>query len=174
MKGVVTIQIRVRVNEGIRIKEIRAIGENGEQIGVIATSEALKMAKESGLDLVEVAPKASPPVCRIMNFSKYKYEQEKKERLARKKQRVIRIKEIKLKPNIEENDYQVKLRHLKRFLGRGDKAKVTLIFRGREMAHTDIGASLMNRLMTDLSEVAVPEKVPTLENKMMILILNPK
>lgn len=132
------------------------------------------MAKESGLDLVEVAPKASPPVCRIMNFSKYKYEQEKKERLAHKKQRVIHIKEIKLKPNIEENDYQVKLRHLKKFLERGDKAKVTLIFRGREMAHTDIGIKLMNKLMKDLSEIAEPERIPTLENKMMILILNPK
>lgn len=170
----VTIQIRIRVNEGIRIKEVRTIGENGEQIGVIATSEALRMARESGLDLVEVAPKASPPVCRIMNFSKYKYEQEKKERLARKKQRVIRIKEIKLKPNIEENDYQVKLRHLKKFLGRGDKAKVTLIFRGREMAHTDIGINLINRLMKDLSEIAEPEKRPSLENKVMILMLNPK
>ncbi|MDP3789110.1 MAG: translation initiation factor IF-3 [Candidatus Omnitrophota bacterium] len=170
----VTIQIRVRVNEGIRIKEVRVIGENGEQMGVIATNDAIRMAKESGLDLVEVAPKASPPVCRIMNFSKYKYEQEKKERLARKKQRVIRIKEIKLKPNIEENDYQVKLRHLKEFLGRGDKAKVTLIFRGREMAHTDIGLKVMNRLMKDLSEIAEPEKIPTLENKAMVLILNPK
>jgi translation initiation factor IF-3 len=162
------------VNEGIRIKEVRVIGENGEQIGVIATNEAIRMAKESGLDLVEVAPKASPPVCRIMNFSKYKYEQEKKERLARKKQRVIHIKEIKLKPNIEENDYQVKLRHLKKFLGRGDKAKVTLIFRGREMAHTDIGIKLMNRLMKDLSEIAAPERMPRLDNKLMILILNPK
>jgi len=171
---VIAIQIRIRVNEGIRIKEVRVIGENGEQIGVIATNEAIRMAKESGLDLVEVAPKASPPVCRIMNFSKYKYEQEKKERLARKKQRVIHIKEIKLKPNIEENDYQVKLRHLKKFLGRGDKAKVTLIFRGREMAHTDIGINLMNRLMKDLSEIAAPEKMPRLDNKLMILILNPK
>ena len=170
----IAIQIRIRVNEGIRIKEVRVIGENGEQIGVIATNEAIRMAKESGLDLVEVAPKASPPVCRIMNFSKYKYEQEKKERLARKKQRVIHIKEIKLKPNIEENDYQVKLRHLKKFLGRGDKAKVTLIFRGREMAHTDIGINLMNRLMKDLSEIAAPEKMPRLDNKLMILILNPK
>ena len=170
----IRIQIRIRVNEGIRIREVRTIGANGEQVGVIPTSEALLMAKESGLDLVEVAPKASPPVCRIMNFSKYKYEQEKKERLARKKQRVIRIKEIKLKPNIEENDYQVKLRHLKEFLGRGDKAKVTLIFRGREMAHTDIGINLMNRLMKDLSEVAQPERIPVLDNKAMVLVLNPK
>ncbi len=170
----VRIQIRIRINEGIRIKEVRTIGENGEQIGVIPTAEALRMAKESGFDLVEVAPKANPPVCRIMNFSKYKYEQEKKERLARKKQRVIRIKEIKLKPNIEENDYQVKLRHLKKFLERGDKAKVTLVFRGREMAHTDIGANLMNRLMKDLSEVAVPERMPMLDHKVMILIMSPK
>lgn len=170
----VRIQIRIRVNEGIRIKEVRVIGENGEQVGVLAASEALRMAREKGLDLVEVAPKAAPPVCRIMDFSKYKYEQEKKERLARKKQKVIRIKEVKIKPNIEENDYQVKLRNLKRFLERGDKAKVTLMFRGREMAHTDIGINLMNRLMKDLSGIAEPEKMPTLENKMIVLIMNPK
>lgn len=170
----VTIRIRIRINESIRIKEIRVIGEGGEQVGVLATSEALRMARERGLDLVEVAPKSNPPVCRIMDFSKYKYEQEKKERLARKKQKVVRVKEIKLKPNIEENDYQVKLRHLKRFLERGDKAKVTLIFRGREMAHTDIGKNLMNRLMKDLSEIATPEKLPALENKAMVLIMNPK
>ena len=150
------------------------VGEEGEQLGVLSTQDALKRAEDAGLDLVEVAPTAVPPVCRIMNFSKYKYEQEKKERLARKKQRVIRIKEIKLKPNIEENDYQVKLKHLKKFLERGDKTKVTLVFRGREMAHTDIGIKLMNRLMKDLSEVAAPEKIPTLDNKMMVLIMNPK
>ena len=170
----VRIQIRIRVNEGIRIKEVRVIGENGEQIGVIPTSEAIRMAKERGFDLVEVAPKAAPPVCRIMDFSKYKYEQEKKERLARKKQKVIKLKEIKFKPNIEENDYQVKLRHLKNFIERGDKVKATLIFRGREMAHTDIGINLMNRLMKDLSEVATPERLPVLENKIMVLVMNPK
>ena len=173
-RGVVFIQIRVRVNERIRAREIRVIGENGEQIGVVSGSEGLKLAKEKGLDLVEVAPTAKPPVCRIMDYSKYKYDQEKKERLSRKKQRVIHIKEIRLKPNIEEHDYQTKLRHLKRFLGRGDKTKVTLMFRGREMAHVAVGRQLMDRLMKDLSELAEVERAPMLEGRFMVMFLTPK
>ncbi len=153
---------------------MRVIGENGEQIGVVPVSEGLRLAKESSLDLVEVAPTAKPPVCRIMDFSKYKYDQEKKERLARKKQRVIHIKEIRLKPNIEEHDYQTKLRHLKRFLGRGDKTKVTLMFRGREMAHVDVGRQLMGRLMKELSEISTVEKHPSLEGRFMVMYLAPK
>lgn len=170
----VYIQLRVRVNERIRAKEIRVIGEDGEQIGVVAASEGLRLARERNLDLVEVAPKANPPVCRIMDFSKYKYDQEKKERLARKKQRAIHIKEIRLKPNIEEHDYQTKLHHLKRFLERGDKAKVTLMFRGREMAHIDTGRNLMDRLMKDLSELAEVEKPPVLEGRFMVMMVAPK
>lgn len=168
------IQIRVRINQRIRAKEIRVIGEGGEQIGVLPVGEGLKLAKEKNLDLVEVAPKASPPVCRIMDFSKYKYDQEKKDRLARKRQRVIHIKEIRIKPNIEEHDYQTKLRHLKRFLERGDKAKITLMFRGREMAHVDVGRQLMDRLMKDLSEIAEVEKSPVLEGRFMAMFLTPK
>lgn len=171
---VVHIQIRVRVNNRIRAKEARVIGEEGEQIGIVPIAEGLRLAKERNLDLVEVAPKADPPVCRIMDFSKYKYEQEKKERLARKKQRIIHIKEIKIKPNIEEHDYQTKLRHLKRFLERGDKTKITLMFRGREMAHVDIGRSLMDRLMKDLSELAQVEKTPILEGRFMVMVMTPK
>ena len=170
----IPIQIKIRTNERIRVKEVRVIGDDGEQIGVIPVDKGLKLAKEKNLDLVEVAPNASPPVCRIMDFSKYKYEQEKKERLARKKQKVVHIKEIKLKPNIEEHDYQTKLRHLKRFLGRGDKTKVTLMFRGREMAHVDIGRGLMNRLMKDLSDVAQVERSPILEGRFMVMIMTPK
>lgn len=170
----ISIQIRVRINESIRAKEIRLISESGEQAGVMPVNEGLKMAKDSNLDLVEVAPAAKPPVCRIMDFSKFKYEQEKKERLARKKQKVVHIKEIRLKPNIEEHDYQTKLRHLKRFLERGDKTKVTLIFRGRQMAHTDVGRQLMARLMTDLSEIAKVEKHPSLEGRFMVMFLTPK
>ena len=170
----VEIQIRVRINERIRVREIRVIGENGEQIGVVPASEGLKLAKEKNLDLVEVAPTAKPPVCRIMDYSKYKYDQEKKERLARKKQRVIHIKEIRLKPNIEENDYQTKLRHLKRFLKRGDKAKVALMFKGREMAHVDVGRQLMDRLMKDLSEVGEVERPPVLEGRFMVMFMAPK
>jgi len=143
-------------------------------LGIMTPDEARRMADSSGLDLVEVAPTANPPVCRIMDFSKYKYEQEKKERLARKKQRVIHIKEMRLKPNIEEHDYQTKLRHLKRFLGRGDKAKISLMFRGREMAHTDVGRQLMDRLISDLSELAEVEKPPVLEGRFMVMIMAPK
>jgi len=171
---VVDIQIRARTNERIRAKEIRLIGEEGEQIGIVPTSEGLKLAKEKNLDLVEVAPRAEPPVCRIMDFSKYKYDQEKKERLARKKQRMIRIKEIRLKPNIEEHDYQTKLRHLKRFLTRGDKAKISLMFKGREMAHIDTGRQLMDRFIKDLSELAEVEKPPSLEGREMVMLIAPK
>lgn len=170
----VHIQIRVRVNERIRAREIRVIGENGEQIGVVPANEGLKLAKEKNLDLVEVAPTAKPPVCRIMDYSKYKYDQEKKERLARKKQRVIHIKEIRLKPNIEEHDYQTKLHHLQRFLKRGDKVKVALMFRGREMAHVDVGRQLMDRLMKDLSEVGEVERPPILEGRFMVMFMAPK
>lgn len=168
------IKIRVRINERIRVRQVRVIGEDGEQLGVLDTSEGLKLAKEKSLDLVEVAPNAAPPVCRVMDFSKYKYDQEKKERLARKKQKVVHLKEIKLKPNIEEHDYQTKLHHLKRFLKRGDKTKISLRFRGREMTHVDIGRNLMSRLMKDLSELAEAEKLPTLEGKLMIMIMAPK
>ena len=150
------------------------IDKNGEQVGVVSVQEGLRKAEEAGLDLVEVAPQAVPPVCRIMDFSKYKYEQEKKERLARKKQKIVHIKEIKLKPNIEEHDYQTKLRHLKRFLTRGDKTKVTLMFRGREMAHVDIGRNLMDRLMKDLSDLSTVERPPILEGRFMVMIMTPK
>jgi len=171
---VIFIQPRIRINERIRAREIRVISDDGQQLGVISCAEGLKMAKEQGLDLVEVAPKANPPVCRIMDFSKYKYEQEKKERLARKKQRIVHIKEIKLKPNIEEHDYQTKLRHLKRFLDRGDRTKITLMFRGRQMAHVDIGRRLMERVMKDLSEIAVTERPPLLEGRFMVMVMAPK
>ena len=170
----VYIQIRVRANNRIRAKEARVIDENGEQMGVVPVAEGLRLAKEKNLDLVEVAPKANPPVCRIMDFSKYKYEQEKKERLARKKQKIVHIKEIKIKPNIEEHDYQTKLRHLKRFLGRGDKTKITLMFKGREMAHVDIGRNLMDKLMKDLSELAEVEKMPVLEGRFIVMVMVPK
>ena len=162
------------MNERIRAKEVRVIGENGEQIGILSAIEGLTLAREKSLDLVEVAPKATPPVCRIMDFSKYKYDQEKKERLARKRQKVVHIKEIRIKPNIEEHDYQTKLCHLKRFLGRGDKAKVTLMFRGREMAHVDAGRNLMDRFMKDLSELAEVERPPVLEGRFMVMMMVPK
>lgn len=136
--------------------------------------DGINRAREKGLDLVEVAPQVSPPVCRIMDYSKYKYDQEKKEREAKRKQRQSRLKEIKLKPNIEEHDYQVKLQCLKKFLLRKDKAKVTLIFRGREMSHRDIGRRLLDRLAIDLNNVGMLEKPPTLEGRFMTMVISPK
>ena len=159
----------LRINQRIRVKEVRLIGPEGEQIGVINTQDALQKAEESGLDLVEVAGQTSPPVCRIMDYSKYKYEQEKKEKEARKHQKTIHLKEIKIKPNIEEHDYQVKLHHLKRFLARGDKAKLTMIFRGREMSHLDIGKKVMNRMIADLNEVGEVEKGPMMEGRAIMI-----
>jgi len=156
------------------VKEVRLIGPNGEQMGIVNTQDALQKAGESGLDLVEVAGQTSPPVCRIMDYSKYKYEQEKQEKEARKHQKTIHLKEIKMKPNIEEHDYQVKLYHLKRFLGRGDKAKLTMTFRGREMSHVDIGKKVMNRIITDLKDVGEVEKGPMMEGRSIMIHFMPR
>ena len=150
------------------------IGPNGEQAGVVPVEEGVKMAKENDLDLVEVAPFASPPVCRVMDYSKYKYDQEKKEREARKKQRIVHIKEIKFGPKISENDYQVKLRYIKNFLTKGDKVKATLMYRGREMAHQEFGRKILNRLIGDISDVGEVEKEPLMEGRILIMVLRPK
>lgn len=150
------------------------IGAEGEQLGVMAPEEGLKLAQQAGLDLVEVAPMAKPPVCRIMDFSKYKYEQEKKEKEAKKKQHAIHIKEIRLKPKIGDHDYQVKVGFVKKFLERGDKVKVTLIFRGREMAHPELGTRVLERLKADIAEVAQIEKPPLREGRAIIMIVGPK
>lgn len=150
------------------------IDHNGKQLGVMSPQEGLKIARGVQLDLVEVAPTASPPVCRIMDYSRYKYEQEKKEREARKKQKIIHLKEIKFRPNIEEHDFQTKLDHLRRFLERGDKTKITIWFRGREMAHVDKGRAIMNRLISDLSGISDLEEGPALDGRRMIMILQAK
>jgi translation initiation factor IF-3 len=150
------------------------IGAEGEQLGIMSPEDGLKLAQQSELDLVEVAPQAKPPVCRIMDFSKYKYEQEKKEKEARKKQHATHIKEIRLKPKIGDHDYQVKLGFVKKFLERGDKVKVTLIFRGREMAHPELGTRVLERLKADIIEVAQIEKPPLREGRAIIMILGPK
>ena len=165
---------RVRINQFIRSPQVRLISEKGEQAGVVDIQEALMRAREAGLDLVEVASQASPPVCRIMDFSKYKYDQEKKERLARKHQKTVHLKEVKLKPKIEEHDYQVKLKHLHRFLKKGDKAKVTLFFRGREITHPEIGKALLERITRDVSGVGEVEKGPISQGKQLIMIIAPK
>ncbi len=170
----VVIARPLRVNQRIRVKEVRLIGPNGEQMGVVPTQDGIQKAQESDLDLVEVASQASPPVCRIMDYSKYKYDQEKKEREARRHQKVVHLKEIKIKPNIEEHDYQVKIHHLRRFLTRGDRAKVTMVFRGREMAHMDIGRKVLDRVMSDLSDVGEIEKPPAREGRSIIVNFIPR
>jgi translation initiation factor IF-3 len=164
----------IRVNERIRARQIRVIDHNGQQLGVMTPEEALKIARAAQLDLVEVAPTVSPPVCRVLDYSKYKYEQERKAREARKKQRVIHLKEIKFGPNIEEHDYQVKLNHLKKFLERGDKTKITVWFRGRQMAHTEKGRSLLDRLARDLSGVSEVEESPSFEGRHLTMVLKAK
>lgn len=153
---------------------MRVVDQDGAQVGEISLEEALKLAADAGLDLVEVAPQANPPVARIMDYSKYKYEQEKKEREAKKKQHVIHVKEIKIGPKIEEHDYQTKLSHLERFLKRGDKTKITMIFKGREMAHVDLGRKVLDRLITDSSAYGELEMEPKLEGRFMTMIIKPK
>lgn len=162
-----------RVNEQIRVPEVRLVDEAGEMVGVVPTREALARAEEAGLDLVEVSPGAEPPVCKILDYGKYKYEQQKKANEARKKQKTVDVKEIKLRPGIEEHDYQVKLRNALRFLQDGDKVKVTLRFRGREMAHQDIGLSVLNRMKDDLAEVGKTEMDAKIEGRQAVMVLGP-
>ena len=164
----------LRINNRIRVREVRVVGEAGEQLGVLATPDALKRAEEAGLDLVEVAPTAVPPVCRIMDYSKYKYEQEKREKEARKKQKIVHLKEIRLSPKIGEHDYQFKVRHLTDFLKKGDKVKVTMIFRGREMAHIDLGRKILDRLSSDISGLGEIEEMPKLEGRFLNMIIRSK
>jgi translation initiation factor IF-3 len=143
-------------------------------IGVLPTREALWRAREAGLDLVEISPNADPPVCKILDFGKYKYEQQKKKNEARKKQKVVEIKEIKIRPNIDDHDYDVKMRQAKNFIGEGDKVKVTLRFRGRELAHVDLGMKVLERVKGELDEIAKVEQMPRMENRQMIMVLAPR
>ncbi|MDP2929906.1 MAG: translation initiation factor IF-3 [Candidatus Omnitrophota bacterium] len=164
----------IRINYRIRAREIRVIGEHGDQLGVMSTQDGIKNAEEAGLDLVEIAPTANPPVCRIMDHSKFKYEQEKKEKEARKKQRVVHIKEIRMGPKIGEHDYQFKVNHLMEFLKKGDKVKVTMIFRGREMAHVDLGRKILEKLSSDISGVGEIEEPPRMEGRFINMIVRAK
>ena len=163
-----------RVNERIRIPQIRLVGAGGEQVGIVSSVEGLRMAREAGLDLVEVAPAARPPVCRIMDFSKYKYEQAKKGKEARKHQRSTHLKEIRVRPRIGEHDYQTKMRALEKFLKRGDKVKLTLMFRGREMAHQEFGKRILDRFIVDLAPIAGVERAPIQEGRFIFLTFAPK
>ncbi len=164
----------MRINEEIRGKEVRLISPDQEQLGIVPVREALKMAQEMELDLVEIAPNAKPPVCRIMDFGKYKYEQSKREKEARKKQKIINVKEVKVRPNIEDHDLEVKTKNALKFLKDGDKVKVTLMFRGREMAHAELGKQLLKRVADATAEVATVERQPKVEGRNMIMILAPK
>ena len=162
-----------RVNDRIRVPEVRLIGDDGKQIGVVKTSEAMRYAQERDLDLVEVAPDARPPVCRVLDYSKYKYEQAQKQKQARKHQQQITIREIKFRPKIAQHDYDTKKGHVVRFLNGRDKVKVTIMFRGREMAHPERGEIILNRLAEELGELAVVEQRPTQDGRNMTMMLGP-
>ncbi|WP_380058676.1 translation initiation factor IF-3 [Falsihalocynthiibacter sp. SS001] len=162
-----------RVNGRIRATEIRLIGPNGENGGVVTPARAMVLAEEAGLDLVEISPNAVPPVCKIMDFGKFKYEQQKRENEARKKQKTIEIKEVKFRPNTDTNDYQVKMRNVLKFLGNGDKVKVSLRFRGREMAHQNLGRELLERVAEDTKEYGKVENMPKMEGRQMIMMIGP-
>ena len=162
-----------RVNERIRASEIRLIGPEGQNVGVVTPERAMELAQQVGLDLVEISPNATPPVCKIMDFGKYKYEQQKREAEARKKQKVIEVKEIKFRPGTDTHDYDVKMRSVVKFLQGGDKVKITLRFRGREMAHQDLGRQLLERIAEDIKDVGRVENMPKMEGRQMIMVIGP-
>ncbi len=162
------------INDEIRVKEVRLIGADGEQLGITPIREALQIAQDANLDLVNVAPTAKPPVCRIMDYGKFRYETQKKEKEARKNQKIVDIKEIRLSATIDEHDFQTKLRNAVKFLGEGDKVKASVRFRGREIAHSEIGRRVLERLATETADISSQERAPKLEGRSMIMILTPK
>ena len=162
-----------RINGEVTAREVRLIGTDGEIIGIMSGREALKMAEEADTDLVEISPNATPPVCRLMDYGKFKYQEQKKAAEARAKQKIIQVKEIKLRPGTDENDYQVKMRNIKRFIEDGDKVKVTLRFRGREMAQQEIGMRQLERIREELAEMVQVESMPKLEGRQMVMMLAP-
>ena len=163
-----------RINDRIRAPEIRLIGAEGENLGVVTPARGLALAEEAGLDLVEISPNATPPVCKIMDFGRFKYEQQKREAEARKKQKVIEVKEIKFRPGTDKHDYDVKMRSVFKFLEEGDKVKVTLRFRGREMAHQNLGRELLERVAADVAEIGKIENMPKVEGRQMVMMIGPK
>jgi translation initiation factor IF-3 len=165
---------RLRINERIRVREIRVIDDAGQQLGIMPPPQALILAKQKGLDLVEISPNAVPPVCRIMDYGKYQYQEQKRAREAKRHQKIIEVKEIKFRPKVDEHDYQFKKHHIERFIEDGDKVKATIFFRGREMAHPEIGHRILMRLIEDLAEVAVAETMPRQEGNQMHTILTGK
>ena len=177
LQGGVLASKDLRINEEIRIKEVRLIDHEGTQHGVIATIKALAMAKEEGLDLVEVAPQANPPVCKILDYGKYRFEQEKRNKESRKKQKLVKMKEIRMQPKIEIHDLMFKTKHVKEFLEEGNKVKVTIRFRGRELAHTELGKVVLEKVIQHLGEMETAfsvDRKPQMEGRFMSMILNPK
>jgi translation initiation factor IF-3 len=162
------------MNEDIRVPEVRLIDQTGQNVGVVSTADALKRAGEAGLDLVEISPDANPPVAKILDFGKYKYQEQKKAAEARKRQKVVEIKEIKMRPSIDDHDYDVKMRSIRRFFGEGDKVKVTLRFRGRELSHQEIGWQVLQRVKADTEEIAKVESEPRMEGRQMVMVLAPR
>ena len=162
------------LNEEICDKEVRLIGSDGEQLGIMAPSDALRIADEKGLDLVKISPQAKPPVCKLMDYGKFRFEQSKKEKEARKNQHVVEIKEIRMSPSIDVGDFNTKLKNAQKFIADGNRGKVSVRFRGREMAHTDLGRALLERFAQECSEVAALDKTPKLEGRMMSIFLSPK
>jgi len=164
----------LRINQEIRVREVRVNSADGEQFGIMPIAQALELAAERHLDLVEIAPKAKPPGCRIMDYGKYQYEQQKREKEARKRQRVIDVKEVKLRIRIEQHDFDVKTKNAIRFLEGGDKVKATIMFRGRELSHPELGEELLNKMAAQLQDIAVVERKPKLEGRNMVMIVAPK
>jgi len=169
-----TISKDHQINEEIRAKEVRLVGPEGEQIGIKPFREAMQMAIDANLDLVNVAPQAKPPVCRIMDYGKFRYEQQKKEKEARKNQKIVDLKEVWFRANIEEHDYQTKFRNVVKFLKDGDKVKCSVRFRGREITHAKLGQKILERVASEVADICVVERVPKLEGRSMIMILAPK
>jgi translation initiation factor IF-3 len=163
-----------RINEDISVLRVRLVDERGGMVGVVGRNEALTMAAEAGLDLVEIAPGADPPVCKILDYGKYKYEEQKKKNEARKKQKIIEVKEIKLRPSIDIHDYAVKMRSMNKFIEEGDKVKVTMRFRGRELAHQELGMNVLMRVKDDLDAIAKVEQTPRMEGRQMTMVVSPK
>jgi translation initiation factor IF-3 len=163
-----------RMNEDIRVREVRLIDHTGQNVGIVAIAEALARANEAGLDLVEISPDAKPPVAKILDFGKYKYQEQKKAAEARKRQKIVEIKEIKMRPSIDDHDYDVKMRSIRRFFDDGDKVKVTLRFRGRELAHQELGWEVLQRVKVDTEPIAKVESEPRMEGRQMVMVLAPR
>ena len=164
----------LRINEEIRAREVRVTSEDGEQLGIMSGRDALALAIERNLDLVEISPNAKPPVCRILDYGKHRYEQQKRQKEVRKKQKVVDVKEVKLRPGIEEHDFNVKLKNAVKFLTAGDKVKVTIMFRGRELSHPELGQALLDKMADRITELAIIERKAKLEGRNMIMIVAPK